>query len=216
MNIAVVGLGKIGLPLAAQYASMGHFVFGCDASTEVVDLVNSGLATFSGEPGLAERIQSSASAGLLKATTDTASAVLKSEAVVVVVPLLVDGTGNPIFDIMDSATRDVGRGLRPGTLVCFETTLPVGTTRNRLTPILEQESGLVAGVDFHVVFSPERVYTGNVFANLSQYPKLIGGISQKSAESGKVFYESVLSFADRPDLEKPNGVWDLGLPQRWS
>lgn len=210
MKIAVVGLGKIGLPLAAQYSSMGHRVVGCDTNRVVIDTVNSGFSTFTGEPGLEERISSAVSAGLLSATSETSEAVSGSDAVVIVVPLLVDELGNPIFSIMDSATRAVGKGLRPGTLVCFETTLPVGTTRKRLAPILEEESGLTAGVDFHLVFSPERVYTGRVFDNLKQYPKLIGGVNQKSADAGKAFYESVLSFVDRPDLEKPNGVWDLG------
>lgn len=210
MRIAVVGLGKIGLPLAAQYASMGHEVLGCDVDQAVIKAVNDGLATFAGEPGLFERIQDSVNNRLLSATTETASAVSKSDAVVVVVPLLVDQEGKPTFDIMDAATAAVGRGLKSGSIVCFETTLPVGTTRNRLAPILERESGLVAGVDFHVVFSPERVYSGRVFENLREYPKLVGGINNESGKAGVDFYSKVLIFDQRPDLERHNGVWDLG------
>jgi nucleotide sugar dehydrogenase len=210
MKIAVVGLGKIGLPLAAQYVSMGHHVVGCDISQSVVGTVNSGRSTFTGEPGLEERISVGVNTGLLSATQSTVEAVAASDAVVVVVPLLVDSLGNPSFEIMDSATEAVGRGLQQGTLVCFETTLPVGTTRSRLAPILEKFSGLRAGTDFDVVFSPERVYTGRVFENLRQYPKLLGGLNKQSAAAGKVFYESVLTFDERPDLGKPNGVWDLG------
>ncbi len=77
---------------------------------------------------------------------------------------------------MDAATRAIAAGLKPGTLVSYETTLPVGTTRNRWAPMLEQGSGLTVGTDFSLVFSPERVLTGRVFADLRRYPKLVGGV----------------------------------------
>src|SRR5581483_11683130 len=108
------------------------------------------------------------------------------------------------------ATQAVARGLRPGTLVSYETTLPVGTTRGRWAPMLEQGSGLTAGRDFALVFSPERVLTGRVFADLCRYPKLLGGIDVASARRGVEFYESLLDFDVRDELPQPNGVWDLG------
>lgn len=210
MNITVVALGKIGLPLAVQFATMGHRVFGADVNAETVDLVNRGLVPFPGEHQLPELLADVVSQGLLTATTDTADAVGQSDAVVLVVPLFVDTDGVPDFAWMDAATRDVARGLRPGTLVSYETTLPVGTTRTRFAPMLQEGSGLVAGDDFDLVFSPERVFTGRVFADLRRYPKLVGGISQQSTQRGIAFYESVLTFDDREDLNRPNGVWDLG------
>jgi nucleotide sugar dehydrogenase len=76
--------------------------------------------------------------------------------------------------------------------------------------VLEEGSGLKEGVDFHVVFSPERVLTGRVFADLRRYPKLIGGLSPAGAERAREFYEAVLDFDERPDLDRANGVWDLG------
>lgn len=209
-KIAVVGLGKIGLPLAAQFASMGHEVTGCDVSLEVVNMVNSGIASFKEEPGLQERVTDAFNRGLLSATTQTAEAVRSAEVVVVVVPLLVDDQGTPRFESLESATREIGRGLTKGTLVCFETTLPVGTTRSRLTPILEFESGLQACQDFMVAFSPERVYSGKVFENLRQYPKLVGGIDDASAVSACDFYSEAIAFEERLDLVRPNGVWNLG------
>jgi nucleotide sugar dehydrogenase len=172
--------------------------------------VNDGVAPFPGEADLDVKLKQAVDAGLLTATTDTAAAVAGSEAVVVVVPLFVDGDGVPDFGWMESATKDIARGLRPGTLVSYETTLPVGTTRNRWAPLLEEGSGLVAGRDFHLVFSPERVLTGRVFADLRKYPKLVGGINADSAERGVAFYQAVLDFDDRPDLTRANGVWDLG------
>lgn len=210
MRIAVVALGKIGLPLAVQFASRGHQVTGADVDAAAVASVNAGTAPFPGEAGLDDLLASVVDRGLLRATTDTAAAVAGAEAVVVVVPLFVDQTGSPDFGWLDSATRDIARGLQAGTLVCYETTLPVGTTRQRFRPLLEEGSGLAEGVDFHLVFSPERVLTGRVFADLRRYPKLVGGLSEVGAKQATAFYEAVLEFDERPDLARGNGVWDLG------
>jgi nucleotide sugar dehydrogenase len=76
--------------------------------------------------------------------------------------------------------------------------------------LLEEVSGLAEGTDFHLVFSPERVLTGRVFADLRKYPKLVGGLSEAGAARAIEFYESVLEFDERNDLRRPNGVWDLG------
>jgi nucleotide sugar dehydrogenase len=210
MNITVVGMGKIGLPLAVQFAEKGHTVFGADVNSRTVELINAGTEPFPGEAHLAGKLAGLAGSGALTATLDTTDAVSRSEAVVIVVPLFVDIDGVPDFGWMDDATRSVGRGLRPGTLVSYETTLPVGTTRARFAPILEELSGLTVGTDFHLVFSPERVLTGRIFEDLRRYPKLVGGVDDVSAQHGIAFYESVLDFDDRPDLARPNGVWNLG------
>ena len=210
MVITVVGLGKIGLPLAVQFARSGHTVLGADTNPEVVRQVNLGIEPFPGEAHLQEHLTESVTEGRLLASTDTTGSVRRSDVVVVVVPLFVDGEARPDFGWMDSATDDIARGLRPGTLVIYETTLPVGTTRSRWKPRLEAGSGLTEGVDFHLVFSPERVLTGRVFADLRKYPKLIGGLSAEGARRAMDFYDEVLQFEDRPDLERGNGVWDLG------
>ena len=210
MKIAVVALGKIGLPLAVQFADAGHEVLGCDVNPAVVDLVNAAQEPFPGEAHLQEKLSELVPAGRLRATTDTTAAVAESDAVVVVVPLFVDEGGTPDFGWMDATTRSIAAGLKPGTLVSYETTLPVGTTRTRWKPMLQEGSSLVEGKDFHLVFSPERVLTGRVFEDLRKYPKLIGGLSVEGARVAKEFYEAVLEFDDRPDLERGNGVWDLG------
>jgi len=211
MKIAVIALGKIGLPLAVQFAGKGHDVVGVDINPEVVALVNKGIEPFPGEAELQERLAELVTQGRLRATTDYADAVPGADAVVLVVPLFVDEiTAEPDFGWMDDATTSLGQHLTAGTLVSYETTLPVGTTRQRWKPLLEKTSGLKEGVDFDLVFSPERVLTGRVFADLRKYPKLIGGLSDRGAERAKAFYEAVLDFDDRPDLARPNGVWDLG------
>jgi len=211
MRIAVVALGKIGLPLAVQFADSGHQVIGVDVNQRVVDTINSGLEPFPGEAHLQEKLSELVPAGRLRATTDYADAIPGADAVVLVVPLFVnDATWAPDFAWMDAATRSLAGHLTAGTLVSYETTLPVGTTRDRWKPMLEEGSGLSEGTDFHLVFSPERVLTGRVFADLRKYPKLIGGLSEAGAQRAREFYETVLQFDERDDLPRPNGVWDLG------
>lgn len=212
MKITVVGMGKIGLPLAVQFASKGHVVVGADLISRTIDLINSGIEPFPGETDLGPRLAEVVATGSLTATLDTTDAVSKSDAVVIVVPLFVDRNGIPDFRGMDAATESVGRGLKPGTLVSYETTVPVGTTRNRFVPALKDHSGLELN-DFHVVFSPERVLTGRTFTDLRRYPKLIGGATPESTAAGVSFYESVLDFDARSDLKRPNGVWDLGTTE---
>ena len=210
VKIAVIALGKIGLPLAVQFAGNGHEVVGVDVNAATVASVNAGREPFPGEAHLETKMAAAVASGQLRATTDYTEAVPGADAVVVVVPLFVDAEGVPDFGWMDSATRDIAANLTAGALVSYETTLPVGTTRNRWRPMLEEGSGLTEGVDFHLVFSPERVFTGRVFADLRAYPKLIGGLSDEGAKRAVSFYEAVLDFDERPDLARGNGVWDLG------
>jgi nucleotide sugar dehydrogenase len=209
MTVTVVGLGKIGLPLAVQFARKDEKVLGADINQETVELVNKGLEPFPEEENLQEYLGKVVSEGKLEASTNTTSCVQKSEVVVVVVPLFVNSSAEPDFRAMDAATADIARGLQPGTLVAYETTLPIGTTRNRFGKMLEEISGLKAGIDFFLVFSPERVLTGRVFKDLRKYPKVVGGINTISTQKGVEFYRRVLDFDARIDLAKPNGVWEL-------
>ncbi len=210
MRIAVVGMGKIGLPLAVHYARGGHAVVGVDVNPRVVDLVNGGEEPFPGEAHLAEYLPPLASSGALRATTEYAEVIPGADAVVMVVPLVVDEQSRPAFRGMAAAPRSLAAPLTPGARVSDETTLPVGTTRGRYKPLIEEVSGLVEGRDFDVVFSPERVLTGRVFTDLARYPKLVGGLSEAGEARGVRFYEAVLSFDERDDLPRPNGVWPMG------
>ena len=211
MRIAVVALGKIGLPLAVQFADKGHEVIGVDVNPHTVDLVNEGKEPFPGEAHLAEKLAELVPAGRLRATTDYSEAIPGVDAVVVVVPLFVnDETWQPDFAWMDEATKSLAAHLTPGTIVSYETTLPVGTLRGRFKPMIEQISGLEEGRDFTLIFSPERVLTGRVFADLRRYPKLVGGLSEDGTRRGIALYQQLLDFDVREDLPKPNGVWDMG------
>jgi nucleotide sugar dehydrogenase len=210
VRVSVVGLGKIGLPLAVQIASRGHDVAGVDIDDGVVGAVNRGEAPFPGEAELDERLGAAVGSGRLRAMTKAADAVPDCDVVVVVVPLVIDADATPDYSVIDAATESVAVHLRPGALVSYETTLPVGTTRRRFTPALAEASGLEPGRELFVCHSPERVFSGRVFADLRRYPKLVGGIDPESGVRATAFYESFLEFDPRPDLDRPNGVWDLG------
>ena len=192
MRVAVVGLGQIGLPLAVQYATRGHQVTGCDVDPSVVAIVNDGRPPHPGEAEVDERLPPLVANGHLRATTDDRAGVADSEVVVVIVPVAVDRERRVDFGAIDAATGDVGRGIGPGTLVIFETTLPVGTTRDRLTPMLAAESGLTPERDLFVAFSPERVLVGRVLTDLRRYPKVVGGVGPESTAKARAFYEQAL------------------------
>jgi nucleotide sugar dehydrogenase len=191
MRVCVVGLGKIGLPLAAQYASKGLSVVGCDPDAELVSEVNRGRCPHGGEKGLPTAIRKAVKAGLLEATTDTAAAVREAQVAVIIVPVGLTREHRPDFSLLDKAAAAVARGLQPGTLVILETTVPLGTTRGRLGPALEP-SGLRMGAGFRLAYSPERVSVGRIFRDLRRYPKIVGGIDEASRDDAAAFYRQAL------------------------
>ncbi len=190
--VAVVGLGKIGLPLAIQYVQHGRLVIGCDINPQVVEGINAGRCHVHEEPGLEEAVADAVTQRRLSAVLDTAAAVRQAAVVVVIPPVMVSETREVDFRSIDAATRAVGAGLTPGTLVIYETTLPTGTTSGRLRQILEETSGLKAGSDFLLAYSPERVSSGHIFRDLATYPKVVGGINDASRDAASAFYRSVL------------------------
>jgi nucleotide sugar dehydrogenase len=193
MKIAVVGLGHIGLPLAVQYASRGNDVLGVDVAPWIVDAINRGESPHRDEQRLVDAVPQLVAEGRLRATTwEDAAGVREAEAIVVIVPVVVDEEREIDFRPIDAATRDIARHLGRGTLVVYETTLPVGTTRDRFGPMLVQGSGLELDTDFFLAFSPERVLVGRVFLDLARYPKIVGGTSAESTRRAVDFYRAAL------------------------
>lgn len=206
-KVAVVGLGKIGLPLAVQFANSKFNVVGLDVLPSVVQSVNDAMEPFPGEKDLDWKLKAAVRRGRLRATSDSTEAIVGAEMVAVAVPLYVDEGGNPEFSALENAMKSIGRSMSRGVVVSLETTVPVGTTRGRVTRWLSESSGLVPEKDFFVVFSPERVFSGRVFRDLRQYPKIVGGVSSKGAIKAAEFYRSAIKFEFRADLPKANGVW---------
>jgi nucleotide sugar dehydrogenase len=190
--VAVVGAGKMGLPLAAQFATHGWSVIAVDVNPDVVATINAGRSHVGDEPGLAELVGRVHAEGRLRATLDAASAARDADVVVLIVPVMLDAEQQPDYRYMDAAVASIAPGVHAGSTVIFETTLPLGDTRHRFAPALEAVSGLVADRDFFVAFSPERLFSGAVLENLAVYPKLVGGIGPASTDRAARFYASVL------------------------
>jgi UDP-N-acetyl-D-mannosaminuronic acid dehydrogenase len=203
VRVVVVALGKIGLPLAVHAARAGHTVVGCDVDAEVCAKVNRAQEPFPGEAGLQAALDEVVGAGRLRAQTDTTAAVAEGpDLVIAVPPLMVDAQARPDWAILDSVVADIARGLTAGTTVSIETTVPAGTTRERIAPALADGSGLQMETDFFTVFSPERVYSGRVFRDLDTYPKLVGGLSVAGEARGVELYRGFIGG----DAE----VWAMG------
>ena len=191
-RLTIIGLGKLGLPLSAFYASRGAIVRGVDRDPERVRSINERTTIdLDNEEGLRAKIES-LKPGQFTASTDVSAAVAESNYVIVVVPVIARARGAIDFTAMEAACDTIAAGLKPGTTIMFETTLPVGTTRNRLTPRLER-SGLKVGKDFFVAFSPERVLVNRIFTDLEKYPKIVGGVDAESGARAAEFYEAHLT-----------------------
>jgi nucleotide sugar dehydrogenase len=158
----------------------------------VVEKINAGQSHIQEEPELAAGVADAVRIGLLSATVNVTDAVRQAGIVVVIVPVIIDEKHEVNFDAIDAATAAIGEGLRPGTLVIYETTLPLGTTAKRFGQSLERAAKLKAGRDFLLAYSPERVKSGHIFRDLHTYPKVVGGINANSTEAAVVFYSSVL------------------------
>ncbi len=191
MRVCVIGLGKIGLPLAVQFASKGCTVIGYDINPKVVELVSRGVSPHQDEEALPERLAEVVNAGRLTATTDGIQAVARSEVAVIIVPVDIDEASLPNFSALDAASSLVATSISEKTLVIIEPTVPVTTTRQRVGGVLEA-AGKRLGADYLLAYSPERVYSGRIFSDLARYPKVVGGVDEESTRAAVDFYSKVL------------------------
>lgn len=191
MKITVVGGGRMGLPLACMFAKRGGTVVVSDINAELVDSINRGDCLYE-EPGLAELIRDLHPTGRLTATTSTREASANADAIVVIVPAHLTEAREIDFHRLQAASAEVGKGLKRGALIVYETTISVGGTRRNLIPVLEAHSGLKAGVDFQVAYSPERVKANLVLSRLETTPKVIGGFDAASTAKARVLYGDFL------------------------
>ena len=183
--ICVVGLGRMGLPTACLYAKAGFTVIGADVNPAVVRAVNSGEAPFE-EPGLGELLSENVRNGRLEAMTDVRKASYKADVVKIIVPTPVDEHKRPDYSPIKRACREAGLGLRPGALVIVESTVGPGTTETLLKRELEEASGLRAGEDFGLAYSPIRATSGRVLRDLVRYPRVLGAVNEASLKAAKV------------------------------
>lgn len=183
IDMAIIGLGYVGLPLAQQAARSGLSVVGFDVNGAMVDTLNGGTSHIDdlSDADIAEMI----SLGF-KATTDE-SALADADAIVICVPTPLSIEGEPDLGAVIGATTTISRQLRKGHLVVLESTTYPGTTDEVVRPILEK-AGLIAGTDFHLAFSPERVDPGNPTYGIANTPKVVGGHTPVCTEVATAFY----------------------------
>jgi nucleotide sugar dehydrogenase len=181
-TICVIGLGYIGLPTASTFATHGLKVHGVDSNPAVVKSLQHGQVHIF-EPGLQEVVTRAIQSGNLQ-IFDTPSA---ADAFIIAVPTPFYGEKKADMSFVTAAAESIVPVLREGNLVVLESTSPPQTTRNLVLPILER-SGLKAGKDFLLAYSPERVLPGQIMRELIENARVIGGINQASAEAGRDLY----------------------------
>jgi UDP-N-acetyl-D-glucosamine dehydrogenase len=202
MKIGIVGLGYVGLPLAVAFAEAGHEVVGLDADSRKIEALNAGRSYIEDIPSstlepLGDRLQA----------TPRHADLASCDAVIICVPTPLTSSREPDLTYLLEAATGLSQVLQAGQLVVLESTTYPGTTRERLVPILE-ESGMSAGKDFHLAFSPERIDPGRTDYTVRTTPKLVGGLTEGCTERARELYELicdqvvVLSSPETAELAK--------------
>jgi len=185
MRIGIVGLGYVGLPLAVAFAEAGHDVVGLDADSRKLESLKRGESYIEDIPD-----SSLAQLGDRLHPTNRHADLSSCAATIICVPTPLTGSREPDLTYLVDAATALAGVLRAGQLVVLESTTYPGTTRERLAPILE-ESGLSAGSDFHLAFSPERIDPGRTDYTVRTTPKLVGGLTEACSQRARELYELI-------------------------
>jgi len=186
-DVVVIGLGYVGLPLAIQAARSGFRVTGLDTGEKIVTGLTAGRSHVDDvtDAEVAEML-----AAGFRATTDEAE-VGPQDVIVICVPTPLSDADGPDLSAVRAAAQTAGRLLRPGTLVSLESTTYPGTTAEVVRPLLEKASGLNAGTDFWLAFSPERIDPGNPVYGFRNTPKIVGGLTPSCTDAAEAFYRQI-------------------------
>ncbi len=187
-TFGVIGLGYVGLPLSTAFAQAGFPVIGFDVARRTVDTLNAGASHISDVPSAT--IAGLVEAGRFSATTDMAR-LAEADIISICVPTPLSKTRDPDISYVAAATDQVAKYLRRGQLVILESTTYPGTTREIILPRLEA-TGLKAGHDFFLAFSPERIDPGNPRYGITNTPKVVGGLERESTELATMFYAAAI------------------------
>ena len=188
--IGVIGLGYVGLPLAVNFAEAGIKTIGFDKNPEKVDQVNNGHS-YIGDIRDAVLRNVVVDKLRLSATTDF-TRIKECDALLICVPTPLDKFRKPDMTYIESACIEIGRNMKAGTFICLESTTYPTTTEDFMLPIIERESGMKAGTDFWLAYSPERVDPGNAQFHTRNTPKVIGGLTPDALEIGMRIYERAI------------------------
>jgi UDP-N-acetyl-D-glucosamine dehydrogenase len=188
-DVAIVGAGYVGLPLALTFAQAGKSAVLVDVDSERVAQLNRGESYI--EDVASDSFRELVEQGLIAATTDY-DELRDADAILIALPTPLSRQREPDLTILVSATGEIAKRVRPGHLVVLESTTYPGTTREKLLPVLEEGSGLEVGKGFHLAFSPERVDPGNRDWTTKSVTKVVGGIDEGSAAAAADLYRSAI------------------------
>jgi len=193
--VTIYGLGHVGLPLACAWLRAGAKIIGVDKNKKIVNKINCGVNPIRDEPALDPIVRKYVSSGFFRATNDGVYAASKADVLVVAVPTGIrwDVHDKPLdLSILREVVETIARGIRKGSVVIIEPTVPPGTTVNLVKPLLEEISDLRVENDIGLAYSPERIMTGHALQDIEEnYPKIVGGIGPKSTRVVKVLYEEI-------------------------
>ncbi|MEM2902802.1 MAG: nucleotide sugar dehydrogenase [Candidatus Bathyarchaeia archaeon] len=181
LTVVIAGLGWMGLSLATLYAEAGCRVIGVDIDPSVVESVNNGTPLIA-EPGLDVKLRSVVRSGMLTASTNLYESVLKGDAVFIAVPTLIDEGKKADYKALRAASLEVGKALKPEVCVLVQSTCAPGVTEKLVKKTLEKQSNLTAGLDFYLAYSPIRAMIGRALKDIQTYPKVVGGVDERSLE----------------------------------
>ena len=187
-NLTVIGLGYVGLPLASEACRAGLRVLGYDNSSAVVEGLNAGTSHI--DDVTDDDVASMKACGFV--VTGVPTDLVDADVLVICVPTPLSTDGTPDLTAVIDASKTIATGLRPGCLVVLESTTYPGTTDETVRPLLELGSGLSAGVDFALAYSPERIDPGNPAFGLCNTPKIVGGLTPACTERAVEFYERIV------------------------
>jgi len=182
LAVGVVGLGWMGLPTACLYADAGARVIGADMNPRVVERVSKGEPIID-EPGLTAMLKKALRAGKFSATTSTAEMAANSDILIIVVPTSIDRLKRADYSAVEDACVGIGKNMKNGSLVIFESTCGPGVTERVVKGTLEKYSGLVAGQGFGLAHSPIRAMSGRAIQDVQSYPKVVGATDKRSLEA---------------------------------
>ena len=187
--VGIIGLGYVGLPLAVSFAQANVKVIGFDKNPEKVRKINSG-ENYIGDI-TEQELQAVVNGKFLHASTDFRE-IKVCDVLIICVPTPLDIFKKPDMSYIESACREIGQNMKPGTFISLESTTYPTTTENLMMPILERESGLKQGVDFWLAYSPERVDPGNDTYKTKNTPKVLGAMSDDGLEIGEAIYKKAI------------------------
>jgi len=190
-RIVVVGLGRVGLPVATLFADAGFMVIGVDVKREIVEEVSTGKSPVK-EPMLDKLVKKAAKAGRLKATVNSATALRDADAVIICVQTPITTEGKPNLSPLKETCDAIGRHLSKGVLIVLESTVPPGTTKGLVARKLEEKSGQKCGRDFWLAYCPERIAPGRTIEEFKQNSRIVGGFDKDSGELAAELFGTVV------------------------